>query len=159
MFLVEGIALAGVFALNTYGWEDDVADLPIKYIFAYVSGSANASDTASEMVVRAALESSEATDVYLPQVRVPSWRIRCAPSGRTRRVVLRMLGHVKRPQHSVTCHVYLERSRTTQRRAQQQLRLILPLNPVCIGQDAYPMRCTCTSPLAATEERAGQVVA
>lgn len=73
MFHVEGIALAGVFALNTYAWEDDVADLPLKYIFAYVSGSANASDTASEMVVRAALESSEATDVYLPQVRTPSW--------------------------------------------------------------------------------------
>lgn len=57
-----------VFELNTYAWEDDVADLPLKYIFAYVSGSASESDTASEFIVRAALESSEATDVYLPQV-------------------------------------------------------------------------------------------
>lgn len=57
-----------VFELNTFGWEDDVADLPLEYIFGYVSGSANKSDIASETVVRAALESSEATDVYLPQV-------------------------------------------------------------------------------------------
>lgn len=62
--------MSDVFALNTYGWEDDVADLPLNYIFAYVSGSANESDTAREMIVRAALESSEATDVYLPQVGV-----------------------------------------------------------------------------------------
>lgn len=59
-----------VFELNTYGWEDDVDDLPLTYTFAYVSGSADAADTSSEMIVRAALESSEATDVYLPQVGI-----------------------------------------------------------------------------------------
>ncbi|CAM9866972.1 unnamed protein product, partial [Ectocarpus fasciculatus] len=63
----EGVAMADVFELNTYAWEDDVADLPLTYVFAYVSGSADEDDTASEMVVRAALESSEATDVFLPQ--------------------------------------------------------------------------------------------
>ncbi|CAM9347803.1 unnamed protein product, partial [Scytosiphon promiscuus] len=62
-----GVALMDVFELNSYGWEDDVDDLPLTYAFAYVSGSADAADTSSEMIVRAALESSEATDVYLPQ--------------------------------------------------------------------------------------------
>lgn len=66
--MVTGIALTDVFELTTYAWEDDVSDLPFTYIFAYVSGSANETDTSSEMVVRAALESSKATDVYLPQV-------------------------------------------------------------------------------------------
>ncbi|CAM9463784.1 unnamed protein product, partial [Ectocarpus sp. 12 AP-2014] len=63
----EGVAMADVFELNTYAWEDDVADLPLTYMFAYVSGSADEDDTASEMIVRAALESSEATNVFLPQ--------------------------------------------------------------------------------------------
>lgn len=57
-----------MFELSTYAWEDDVSDLPLTYVFAYVSGSANESDTSSEMVVRAALETSKATGVYLPQV-------------------------------------------------------------------------------------------
>lgn len=67
-----------VFELNTYGWEDDVDDLPLTYTFAYVSGSADAADTSTEMIVRAALESSEATDVYLPQVSnaTARWRLR-----------------------------------------------------------------------------------
>lgn len=65
---MAGVALSDVFALSTYGWEDDVDDLPLEYTFAYVSGSAVATDTASEVIVRAAAESSEATDVYLPQV-------------------------------------------------------------------------------------------
>lgn len=56
------------FALNTYAWEDDVDDLPLVYIFAYVSGSADESDVSGEVVLRAASESSEASDVYLPQV-------------------------------------------------------------------------------------------
>ncbi len=68
MFDGAGIALVDVFELNTYAWEDDVADLPLTYVFGYVSGSADPTDTSSEMVVRAAQESSEATDVYLPQV-------------------------------------------------------------------------------------------
>lgn len=63
-----GVALSTLFALNTFGWEDDVNDLPITYVFAYVSGSANASDTTGEVVLQAELESSEATDVFLPQV-------------------------------------------------------------------------------------------
>lgn len=63
-----GIALTDVFELATYAWEDDVSDLPLTYAFAYVSGSADETDTSSEMVVRAALETSKATDVYLPQV-------------------------------------------------------------------------------------------
>ena len=63
-----GIALVDVFELKAYAWEDDVADLPLTYVFGYVSGSADPTDTASEMVVRAAQEVSEATDVYLPQV-------------------------------------------------------------------------------------------
>lgn len=67
-FILTGIALTDVFELTTYAWEDDVADLPLTYVFAYVSGSANETDTSNEMVFRAALESSKATDVYLPQV-------------------------------------------------------------------------------------------
>ncbi|CAM9106632.1 unnamed protein product, partial [Laminaria digitata] len=63
----EGMALTDQFELNTYAWEDDIEDLPITYIFAYVSGSANESDTSGEVVLRAGSESSEASGVYLPQ--------------------------------------------------------------------------------------------
>lgn len=62
------MALTDQFELNTYAWEDDIEDLPITYIFAYVSGSANESDTSEEVVLRVGSESSEASDVYLPQV-------------------------------------------------------------------------------------------
>ncbi|CAM9866176.1 unnamed protein product, partial [Pylaiella littoralis] len=62
-----GFALTDVFKLATYAWEDDVSDLPLTYVFAYVGGSADETDTSSEMVVRAALESAIATDVYLPE--------------------------------------------------------------------------------------------
>lgn len=53
--------------MNTFSWEDDVEDLPLTYQFSYVSGSANESDTSSEVIVRPALESAEASGVYLPQ--------------------------------------------------------------------------------------------
>lgn len=43
-------------------------DLPLTYMFAYVGGSANESDVDGDVVVRAGLESSEASDVFLPQV-------------------------------------------------------------------------------------------
>lgn len=65
------MALTNQFELNTYAWEDDVDDLPITYTFAYVSGSADESDTSGEVVLQAASESSEATGVYLPQVGHP----------------------------------------------------------------------------------------
>lgn len=62
------MALTDLFYFNTYAWEDDVEDLPIKYSFGYVSGSANESDTSSEVILRTAMESSVAHDVVLPQV-------------------------------------------------------------------------------------------
>lgn len=65
------MALTNQFELNTYAWEDDVDDLPITYTFAYVSGSANESDTSGEVVLQAASESSGASGVYLPQVGGP----------------------------------------------------------------------------------------
>lgn len=68
--VVAGFALTDVFKLATYAWEDDVSDLPLTYVFAYVGGSADETDTSSEMVVRAALESAIATDVYLPEVGI-----------------------------------------------------------------------------------------
>lgn len=68
---LPGTALTNQFELNTYAWEDDVDDLPITYTFAYVSGSANESDTSREVVLQAASESSGASGVYLPQVGGP----------------------------------------------------------------------------------------
>lgn len=65
---LSGMALTDLFYLNTYAWEDDVEDLPIKYRFGYVSGSADESDTSSEVILRPAMESSEVRDVILPQV-------------------------------------------------------------------------------------------
>lgn len=63
-----GSALETEFLLRTFAWEDDVDDLPLTYVFSYVSGSANGSDVDGEVIVRASLETSEASDIYLPQV-------------------------------------------------------------------------------------------
>lgn len=64
----SGMALRDLFNFNTYAWEDDEEDFPIKYSFGYVSGSANESDTSSEVILRSTMESSVARDVVLPQV-------------------------------------------------------------------------------------------
>lgn len=67
-FLVdEGSALTSTFVLSTHSWEDDVEDLPLTYLFAYIDGSANESDVANEIIVRPTLESAIISDVYLPQ--------------------------------------------------------------------------------------------
>lgn len=65
--LDEGSALTSTFVLSTNSWEDDVEDLPLTYLFAYVSGSANESDVSNEIIIRPALESATVSDVYLPQ--------------------------------------------------------------------------------------------
>ncbi|CAM9276212.1 unnamed protein product, partial [Discosporangium mesarthrocarpum] len=55
------------FLLQAFEWEDDFDDLPLLYMFAYVSGSANASDVNGEVIIRPSLLSSEASDAFLPQ--------------------------------------------------------------------------------------------